>query len=144
MAADPPGQARLRDPVGLGRDEPDRDQGRGQDRLPREKLIGVWWSGAEEDTIPPAPPPGASLPPASTCRRQLPVVADIKKHILRATRATWKTRPASARCITTAAWCGIITVEAIRKAQEKFGKGKAMTGEQVRWGFENLNLTTPA
>jgi branched-chain amino acid transport system substrate-binding protein len=26
-------------------------------------------------------------------------------------------------------------VEAIRTAQEKFGKGKVMTGEQVRWGW---------
>jgi branched-chain amino acid transport system substrate-binding protein len=26
-------------------------------------------------------------------------------------------------------------------AQERFGKGKVMTGEQVRWGLENLNLT---
>jgi branched-chain amino acid transport system substrate-binding protein len=31
-------------------------------------------------------------------------------------------------------------VEAVRKAQEKYGKGKVMTGEQVRWGFENLNV----
>jgi branched-chain amino acid transport system substrate-binding protein len=35
---------------------------------------------------------------------------------------------------------GIITVEAIRKAQERFGKGKVMTAEQVRWGLENLNI----
>jgi branched-chain amino acid transport system substrate-binding protein len=35
----------------------------------------------------------------------------------------------------------MLTVEAIRTAQEKFGKGKPMTGEQVRWGYENLNLT---
>ena len=35
---------------------------------------------------------------------------------------------------------GILWVEAIRRAQEKFGKGKVMSGEQVRWGFENLNL----
>jgi branched-chain amino acid transport system substrate-binding protein len=27
------------------------------------------------------------------------------------------------------------------RAQERFGKGKVMTGEQVRWGLENLNLT---
>ena len=32
---------------------------------------------------------------------------------------------------------GIVTVEAIRKAQEKFGK-KPLTGEQMRWGIENL------
>jgi branched-chain amino acid transport system substrate-binding protein len=31
-------------------------------------------------------------------------------------------------------------VEAIRTAQEKYGK-KPLTGEQVRWGLENLNLT---
>jgi branched-chain amino acid transport system substrate-binding protein len=34
---------------------------------------------------------------------------------------------------------GIITVEAIRTAQEKFGR-KPLTGEQVRWGIEHLNL----
>jgi branched-chain amino acid transport system substrate-binding protein len=32
---------------------------------------------------------------------------------------------------------GILTVEAIRKAQERYGK-KPLTGEQVRWGLENL------
>ena len=36
---------------------------------------------------------------------------------------------------------GIVTVEAIRNAQERFGKGKPMTGEQVRWGIENLDLS---
>ena len=38
---------------------------------------------------------------------------------------------------------GIITVESIRKAQEKYGKGVSMTGEQVRWGIENLNIDEP-
>ncbi|MNT33466.1 hypothetical protein D3C72_1693950 [compost metagenome] len=35
----------------------------------------------------------------------------------------------------------VVTVEAVRVAQAKFGKGKPMTGEQMRWAFENLNLT---
>ena len=35
----------------------------------------------------------------------------------------------------------MLQVESIRTAQEKFGKGKTMTPEQVRWGLENLNLT---
>src|SRR5256885_15970374 len=35
----------------------------------------------------------------------------------------------------------LLQVEAIRTAQEKYGKGKVMTSEQVRWGLENLNLT---
>ena len=34
----------------------------------------------------------------------------------------------------------MLSVEAVRRAQERFGKGKPMTGEQVRWGLENLAL----
>jgi branched-chain amino acid transport system substrate-binding protein len=33
----------------------------------------------------------------------------------------------------------MLTVEAIRKAQEKYGK-RVVTGEEVRWGAENLNI----
>jgi branched-chain amino acid transport system substrate-binding protein len=39
------------------------------------------------------------------------------------------------------AMSAMIGVEGIRAAQERFGKGKVMSGEQVRWGLENLNLT---
>jgi len=35
---------------------------------------------------------------------------------------------------------GVMYVEAMRAAQDKFGKGKPVTGEQLRWGFENLNI----
>ena len=35
----------------------------------------------------------------------------------------------------------MLAVEGVRQAQERFGKGKVMTGEQARWGYENLNLT---
>jgi len=34
---------------------------------------------------------------------------------------------------------GILNVEALRLAQEKFGR-QPLSGEQVRWGFEHLNL----
>ena len=35
---------------------------------------------------------------------------------------------------------GMLGIEAIRTAQARFGN-KPMTGEQVRWGLENLNLS---
>ena len=35
----------------------------------------------------------------------------------------------------------MLAVEGVRAAQERFGKGKVMSGEQARWGYENLNLT---
>ena len=34
----------------------------------------------------------------------------------------------------------MLSIEAVRRAQERFGKGQVMTGEQVRWGLENLAL----
>ena len=34
----------------------------------------------------------------------------------------------------------MLGVEAVRRAQERYGKGKVMTSEQVRWGLENLAL----
>ena len=35
---------------------------------------------------------------------------------------------------------GIVTVEAIRTAQAKYGN-KVLSGEEMRWGLENLNIT---
>jgi branched-chain amino acid transport system substrate-binding protein len=34
----------------------------------------------------------------------------------------------------------MLAVEGVRSAQERFGKGKVVSGEQMRWGLENLNL----
>ena len=34
----------------------------------------------------------------------------------------------------------MLSIEGVRRAQERFGKGKWMTGEQARWGYENLAL----
>ena len=38
------------------------------------------------------------------------------------------------------AMSAMLGVEGVRRAQERYGKGKVMTGEQVRWGLENLAL----
>jgi len=37
-------------------------------------------------------------------------------------------------------YAGIINDEAIRTAHKKFGN-RVLTGDEVRWGFENLNIT---
>ncbi len=110
--------------------------------FPREKLIGVWWSGAEEDTIPAGPAAKGFIAAGfNVAGANYPVVADIKKHVYGKSKGNMedKTRVGSVY-YNRGVVHGIITVEAIRKAQEKYGKGKALTGEQVRWGFENLNL----
>jgi branched-chain amino acid transport system substrate-binding protein len=35
----------------------------------------------------------------------------------------------------------MLAVEGARAAQDRFAKGKPVTPEQARWGYENLNLT---
>ncbi len=110
--------------------------------FPRERLIGVWWSGAEEDTIPAGPAAKGFIAAGfNVAGANYPVVADIKKHVYGKNKGNMedKARVGSVY-YNRGVVHGIITVEAIRKAQEKYGKGKALTGEQVRWGFENLNL----
>ncbi|MBK7135958.1 MAG: ABC transporter substrate-binding protein [Rhodocyclales bacterium] len=110
--------------------------------FPREKIVGVWWSGAEEDTIPAgAAAKGYISAGFNVSGTNYPVIKDIQKYVV----AKGKTNMEDKSRIGSVYYNrgvvhGIITVEAIRKAQEKYGKGKALTGEQMRWGFENLNL----
>jgi branched-chain amino acid transport system substrate-binding protein len=35
----------------------------------------------------------------------------------------------------------MLAVEGVFRAQERFGRGRHVTGEQARWGYENLNIT---
>ena len=108
---------------------------------PREKMLGVWWAGSEEDVI----PAGAAAKGYTTMTFNTPgnysVLDEIRKMVYAAGKGNLedKSRIGSTyhmRGVTAA----ILWVEAIRKAQEKYGKGKVMTSEQVRWGFENLNV----
>jgi branched-chain amino acid transport system substrate-binding protein len=105
-------------------------------------MIGVWWAGAEEDVIPAGDASkGYTAAVFNVAGANLPLVQDIKKVVYSKGKGNMEdpTRVGSVNYVRGIVH-GIITVEAIRKAQEKYGKGKVMTGEQVRWGLENLNL----
>ncbi|HEY8608549.1 MAG TPA: ABC transporter substrate-binding protein [Noviherbaspirillum sp.] len=109
--------------------------------FPREKILGVWWAGSEEDTIPAGDAAKGYTTMTFNTPGNYPVLDEIRKKVYEAGRGNLddKSRVGSVyhmRGVTA----GILWVEAIRKAQEKYGKGKTLTGEQVRWGFENLNV----
>lgn len=110
--------------------------------FPREKIVGVWWSGAEEDTIPAgAAAKGYISAGFNVAGTNYPVIKDIQKYVVAKGKSNMedKSRIGSVY-YNRGVVHGIITVEAIRKAQEKFGKGKPITGEQMRWGIENLKI----
>ena len=109
--------------------------------FPREKIVGVWWSGAEEDTIPAGDAAKGYIAAGfNVAGTNYPVVQEIQKRLYAKGKGEMddKTRIGSIY-YNRGVVQGIITVEAIRKAQEKYGK-KPLTGEQVRWGLENLNI----
>jgi len=110
--------------------------------FPRTKMVGVWWSGAEEDVIPAGDAAkgyiaaGFNMPGTN-----FPVMQDVLKYVYGKGNGDLddKSRIGSIYH-TRGIVAGIITAEAIRDAQAKFGKGKPITGEQMRWALENLNI----
>jgi branched-chain amino acid transport system substrate-binding protein len=109
--------------------------------FPRDKLVGVWWSGAEEDTIPAGDAAKGYIAAGfNVAGTNYPVIKDIEKNVYAKGKGEMedKSRVGSIY-YNRGVVSGILTAEAIRKAQEKYGK-KPLTGEQIRWGIENLNI----
>ena len=109
--------------------------------FPREKMLGVWWAGSEEDMIPSGEAAKGYSSMTFNTPGNYPLIDDIRKKVYAGGKGNLadQARIGSVyhmRGLTM----GVLWVEAIRKAQEKFGKGKVMTGEQVRWGLENLDV----
>ncbi len=109
---------------------------------PREKMYGVWWSGAEPDVKDVGD--GAKGYNALALQHGAEPNAKITKDILALVHAKGQgTGPKDEvgqvlymRGLSAA----MLAVEGVKRAQERFGKGKVMTGEQARWGYENLAL----
>jgi branched-chain amino acid transport system substrate-binding protein len=109
--------------------------------FPVDHIIGNIWSNAEED----AAPAGAvakgyisiTTHPSGT---DFPVVKEIDKYVVKAGKGDLQDpKRFGSVYYNLGVVNGILNVEAVRTAQAKFGK-RPLTGEEVRWGFENLNI----
>ncbi|MDB5873028.1 MAG: transporter permease [Ramlibacter sp.] len=110
---------------------------------PREKMYGVWWSGAEPDVKDVGE--GAKGYNAVTMQHGAEPNSAVVKEILEKLHAkgqgTGPKEEVGSVLYMRGAMSAMMGVEGVRAAQERFGKGKWVTGEQARWGLENLNLT---
>ncbi len=110
--------------------------------FPREHIVGSWWSGAEEDVEPAGDAAkgfiAAAFHPSGT---DFPVLKDVQKYVYSGGhKGNLEDMSRFGKTYYNRGIIhGILNTEAIRTAQAKFGK-KPLTGEQVRWGLENLNL----
>jgi branched-chain amino acid transport system substrate-binding protein len=108
--------------------------------FPREKIVGVWWAGSEEDVIPAGEAAKGYIAAGfNVAGTNYPVVQEIQKYVYAKGQGELedKSRIGSIYYNRGVQW-GIVTTEAVRRAQEKFGKGKPVTGEQVQWALEHL------
>lgn len=108
---------------------------------PREKMYGVWWAGAEPDVKDVGEGAKGYNALALNPSGQSPkVIQDILKLVHDKGQGTGPRQEVGSVLYTRGVLIQMLGVEAIRRAQERYGKGKTMTSEQVRWGFENLAL----
>jgi branched-chain amino acid transport system substrate-binding protein len=103
--------------------------------FPMDHFIGVWWSGSEQDVMPAGADAkgykaGAFNAPGTSAK-----VFQSLKDNLGTVPETYGTVLYNRGLINAA-----IIVEAIRTAQAHFGN-RTMTGEEMIWGFQNLDLT---
>ncbi len=109
---------------------------------PREKMYGVWWSGAEPDVK----DVGAGAKGYSALAMQhgaepnSKIVQDILKELHAKGQGTGPKEEVGQVLYMRGMIASMLAVEGVKRAQERFGKGKVITAEQARWGFENLAL----
>jgi branched-chain amino acid transport system substrate-binding protein len=110
---------------------------------PREKMFGTWWSGAEPDLkdIGAAAKGYSAVMMQHGSEVQAPVTQEILTKVHGAGQGTGPKDEVGSVIYMRGVVGAMLAVEGVRAAQERFGKGKPMTGEQARWGYENLNLT---
>ena len=122
--------------------ETEYNNARGVECYEREKIVGVWWSGAEEDVLPAGSAAKGYISAGFNAPgSDFPVMKDIKKFVYDKGKGEFEDKARFGSIYhTRGVVAGIVTTEAIRVAQAKFGKGKPITGEQMRWGIEHINI----
>ena len=113
---------------------------------PREKMYGVWWSGAEPDVKDVGE--GAKGYNALAMQHGAEPNAKVIKEVLEKVHAKGQGTGPKEEVGQVLYMRGLISamlqVEGVRAAQGRFGKGKWVSGEQARWGFENIDLDQKA
>ena len=111
-------------------------------KFPMDHFIGVWWSGTETDVIPAGN--GAKGYKAGTFHapgHNTQLHADILKHVYNGDLAAARKNNFGDVLYNRGILGYAFDLEAVRIAMNKYGKGKVPSGEQVRWGFENLSIS---
>ena len=110
-------------------------------QFPMDHFIGVWWSGSENDVIPAGDAAkGYKAGTFHSVGATAKIHEDILEHIYGGDLAEAKKNGFGEVLYNRGLVNAMFGVEAVRTAQAKFGN-RRMTGAEVRWGLENLDVT---
>ncbi len=109
---------------------------------PREKMFGVWWAAAEPDVkdVGDAAKGYSGLAMQHGAEPDSKVAKDIGALVHAKGQGTGQKEEVGSVLYMRGVMSAMLAVEGVRRAQERYGKGKVISGEQARWGYENLAL----
>jgi branched-chain amino acid transport system substrate-binding protein len=109
--------------------------------FPRDKILGVWWCGSEEDVLPAGPAAkGYFSANFHGSGRDYPLVKEIIDKVYGAMKGHISFTRVGSVYWSRGIYGGVIYEEAMRAAHKKFGI-KVLTGEEMQWGMEHLDIT---
>jgi branched-chain amino acid transport system substrate-binding protein len=109
--------------------------------FPMDRMLGVWWSGTESDVLPAGDDAiGYKAGTFHAPGADFPLLQDIVKYVYDGDYEEAKRNHWGEILYNRTILNSVYGVEALRTAMARWGN-KAMTGKQVRWGLENLNVT---
>ena len=109
---------------------------------PRDKMYGVWWAAAEPDVkdVGDAAKGYNGLALQHGAEPNAAVVKEILDKVHAKGQGTGPKEEVGQVLYMRGLVAAMLAVEGVKRAQERYGKGKVLTGEQARWGYENLAL----
>ncbi len=108
--------------------------------FPSDRILGVWWCGAEEDVL----PAGKAAKGYITANwhgvgKDFPLIQEIIDKVYGQMKGHIAFTRVGSVYWNRGVYAGVINEEAILMAHKKFGV-KVLTGEEIRWGMENINI----
>ena len=109
--------------------------------FPREKMVGIWWSGSEGDTV--------AAGKAAKGYKSLsfhgtggtyPIYKDLKKYIYDAGKSAGDPKIQGQVLYNRGIIIGMYISEGIRAAMKKFGN-HPISGKEMMYGLENMDLS---
>lgn len=107
---------------------------------PMDKFIGNWWAGSEVDVKAAGDVSKGYLSAQfHGAGEDFKVLDDVKQYVHGTNKNAGPADEVGDILYNRGLISAVFTAEGIATAQEKFGK-RPLTGEEIRWGIENINL----